>query len=123
MLASGLVLGFSTTATAFVPGYLSLALLMVPVGASMGAFQMLNNALVMRESEPAFYGRVMSLTMLAWGLNSLAGLPFGMLADSAGERESLVVMGGLAILVAGATMLAFAPIRKQASQTQKTPAA
>ena len=123
MLFSGLALGLSTTATAFAPDYLSLALLMVPVGVAMSAFQMLNNALVMRESEPAFYGRVMSLTMIAWGLNSLAGLPFGVLADGVGERESLFVMGALATVVAVASMAAYAPLREQALQTRKTPAA
>lgn len=111
MLISGVVLGISVTATAFSPNYLALAILMVPVGVAMGAFQMLNNALVMRESEPAFYGRVMSLTMIAWGLNSLAGLPFGILADQAGERGSLIVMGILAVVVAIAVALASAAIR------------
>ncbi len=116
MLISGVALGVGTTATAFVPSYLALVILMIPVGVAMSAFQLLNNALVMRESEPAFYGRVMSLTMIAWGLNSLAGLPFGMLADSAGERESLVVMGVLATVVAVGVMLIFARLREQESR-------
>ena len=123
MLVCGISLGISTTSTAFVPNYLTLALVMIPVGAGMSAFQMLNNALVMRESEPAFYGRVMSLTMLAWGLNSLAGLPFGLLADWAGEREALAVMGVLATLIAVGVALAFAPISRQQSQNQRSPAA
>jgi MFS family permease len=113
MLISGMALGVGTAATAFVPSYLALVILMIPVGAAMSAFQLLNNALVMRESEPAFYGRVMSLTMIAWGLNSLAGLPFGILADSAGERASLVIMGVLATIVAVGAMLAFAPLLEQ----------
>ena len=114
MLATAVLLGLGTTATAAAPNYLALAILMVPVGVAMSAFQMLNNALVMRESEPAFFGRVMSITMLAWGLNSLAGLPFGMLADSIGERGSLVVMGVLATVVAGAAAAVYAPLRGEA---------
>jgi MFS family permease len=113
MLISAVVLGVGVTASAFSPNYLTLAILMIPVGVGMGAFQMLNNALVMHESEPAFYGRVMSLTMIAWGLNSLAGLPFGILADRAGEREALVVMGVLATVVAVAAGAVFAPIRSR----------
>lgn len=113
MVISGIGLGISVTATAFSPSYLTLAIMMIPLGVCMGAFQMLNNALVMRESEPAFYGRVMSITMIAWGLNSLAGLPFGILADKAGEREALAVMGVLATIVAVAVALVFAPMRSK----------
>jgi MFS family permease len=116
MLLSGLAMGVGTVATGFVPSYLALFVLMIPVGVAMSAFQLLNNALVMRESEPAFYGRVMSVTMIAWGLNSLAGLPFGILADGTGERQALVVMGVLATLVAVGAMIVFAPLREQESR-------
>jgi MFS family permease len=116
MLFSGIALGVGTVGMGFVPSYFALVALMIPVGVAMSAFQLLNNALVMRESEPAFYGRVMSLTMIAWGLNSLAGLPFGMLADGTGERAALVVMGVLATIVAVGAMLLFAPLREQESR-------
>ncbi|MEP7216271.1 MAG: hypothetical protein ABI782_08460, partial [Anaerolineaceae bacterium] len=66
------------------------------------AFQMLNNALVMQECDQAYYGRVMSITMLAWGFNGLAGYPFGALADASGERTTLLLMGSI---VVGATVV------------------
>ncbi|GAB4322142.1 MAG: MFS transporter [Dehalococcoidia bacterium] len=100
MLWGGVLLGLCIVLSGLAPNFLLLALLMVPMGIGMSAFQMLNNALVMRESDPAYFGRVMSLTMMAWGFNSLAGFPFGALADAIGERPVLVIMGGLAIAVA-----------------------
>jgi hypothetical protein len=63
---------------------------------------MLNNALVMREAEPAYYGRVMSLTMLAWGANGIAGLPFGVLADCVGERATVLAMAAAVVATTAA---------------------
>ncbi|MCK9520505.1 MAG: MFS transporter [Dehalococcoidia bacterium] len=112
MLAGGVLLGLSLIATA-AAGTFTLALVgMLFAGAGSSAFQMLNNALVMQESAAEYYGRVMSLTMLAWGLNGLAGLPFGLLADGIGERQTLVVMGVAVMLVTVVTLLAERSIRR-----------
>ena len=71
---------------------------MVVVGAGTGGFQLMNNSLLMLESEPPFHGRVMSLTTLAWGLNGFVALPIGMLADRFGER-TVIAGQGVAVLV------------------------
>jgi len=41
--------------------------------------------------------------MMAWGFNSLAGLPFGLLADGIGERATLLVMGAGVLTIAALT--------------------
>lgn len=99
MLGGGLVMGGALAWAGLAPNFLHLVAAMVVVGAGTGIFQMLNNALVMRESDPAYYGRVMSITMLAWGANGLAGLPFGVLADQVGERATIVSMGVAVVAV------------------------
>jgi MFS family permease len=58
----------------------------------------------MHEADPKYYGRVMSITMMAWGFNGLAGLPFGYMADGFGERQTLAVMGVLVFVVTGFVM-------------------
>jgi hypothetical protein len=78
---------------------------MMLVGAGSSAFQLLNNSIIMQEADPAYFGRVMSITMLAWGVNGLAAYPFGALADSVGERQTLFVMGILVIAVIAAVTL------------------
>jgi hypothetical protein len=45
---------------------------------------MFNSALQMSETDPAYYGRVMSLTMLAWGSQGLASFPRDATSHSAG---------------------------------------
>ena len=58
-----------------------------------GAFQTLGGAIIVRQTEPRYVGRVMSLTMLSFAGFGLMGLPIGALADAAGERVTLAVLG------------------------------
>jgi len=69
------------------------------VGAASSAFQTLNNVVALRFTQPAFFGRVVGLMFLAWGLNSLATLPVGYLADVLGERTMLSALGAALCVV------------------------
>jgi MFS family permease len=92
-IAGGVGLGLSLILLGMVGSFGQALFVMLLVGAGSSVFQMLNSALLMQETDPAFYGRVMSLTMLAWGFNGLVGWPFGLLADAVGEQTTMVVMG------------------------------
>ena len=72
------------------------------VGAATSGFQLCNQVNLMRRTDPAYFGRVMSLTMTAFGLQMIVGFPAGALADVAGERLTLVVLalGCMAVVVA-----------------------
>jgi MFS family permease len=105
-IGGGVALGVALVALGLSSSFPQALFVMFFVGAGSSVFQMLNNALVMQESDPAYYGRVMSLTMLAWGFNGLAGWPFGMLADAVGEKPTLVVMGVLVIVMVTLTSAA-----------------
>jgi predicted MFS family arabinose efflux permease len=80
----------------------NLLILFIPMfltGLGTGAFQTLNSAVIIMEAEPAYYGRVISLTSLAFAGFMLAGLPVGLAADAYGERATLVVMGIVTIVI------------------------
>ena len=68
-------------------------------GAGSSAFQLLNDSLIMQNCDQAYYGRVMSLTMMAWGMNGVVGFPFGLLADATGERQTIFLMACLVLAV------------------------
>lgn len=121
MFTGAAVLGLSLALTALAQTFAQALIAMLFVGAGASGFQLLNNALVMQEAEPAYYGRVMSITMLAWGLNGLAGLPFGVLADRAGERQALLAMGLLVLAVALAAIAARAGLPRAAVPAPVTP--
>lgn len=67
---------------------------------------LLNNALMMSITKAGYFGRVMSLTMLAWGFQGVLSLPFGILADAFSEREMLAIIGVLLLVIAVAGGLA-----------------
>ena len=60
---------------------------------------MILQARIMMNTESAYYGRVMSFTMMAWGVQMIFGAPAGILADIIGEREVFALMGLLAFAV------------------------
>lgn len=106
MSLGGVVLGVALIGLALAGNFVIALFVMLFVGAGSSSYQLLNSALLVQESDPAYYGRVMSLTMLAWGFNGLAGLPFGLLADATGERPALFVMGVAVLSITAASTAA-----------------
>ena len=97
--AGALLTGIALVLTGLSPNLLFLFFPMVLTGLGAGAFQTLNSAVIVMEAEPAYYGRVTSLTSLAFAGFMLAGLPVGLAADAFGERITLIVMGVLTIVI------------------------
>jgi MFS family permease len=96
--ASALAAG-ALVAVGFAPGFIAAVAIMVLMGAGISAFQTLNNSVALRQTDPAFYGRVMGLMQIAWGLINLLSLPTGFIADRLGERAVLSGAGGILLLV------------------------
>lgn len=116
MFGAAMALGLSLVLLGLAPGYVAALAVMLGVGAGGGVFQMLNNSLVMQECDQQFFGRVMSLTMMAWGFNGLAGLPFGYMADEMGERETLILMGVLVVVASIVAAMVHTTIDRRASR-------
>ena len=101
LIVSSAGLGAGLILTGLAPSFTLAMATMFLVGAASSGFQTLNNALVMRETDPAYYGRVMSLTMMAWSGTGLVALPVGWYADLVGERGALMTMGAAVCAVTG----------------------
>jgi len=84
---------------AVMPGFWSAFIVMFGLGASMSAFQSLNGSLVLSIADMEYHGRVQALIMFSYSAFGLAALPFGIIADRAGLRETMIGMG-LAVLAA-----------------------
>ncbi len=91
--ASTAAFGIALVAAGFAPNFWLLALAMLFVGAGGGGFQTLNGALVSHLTDPAYFGRVISLTFLAFATSSIIALPVGALADRIGERPTIALSG------------------------------
>jgi MFS family permease len=97
----GFLFGLSLLGLALAPNYGFALVAMFFIGAGSGGFQSLSAAVVVREADPAYIGRVMSLTMLAFGFFGLMALPVGLMADAIGERAALLAIGaGVCALIA-----------------------
>jgi MFS family permease len=95
----GLGFGLALLAVAAIPRFGAVTATMVAVGLFSGGFQTLGGALIVRETEPRYVGRVMSLTMLSFAGFGLMGLPIGALADAVGERAAFAILGVLLCVV------------------------
>ena len=102
----GLLFGISVVVLATAPSYEVATLVVFFVGLGFGGFMTLNGAVIVRSTDPLFFGRVMSLTMLAFGGFGLMALPIGVLADTIGERGALAVLGAtVCAMVSGFALL------------------
>lgn len=93
-------LGIMIIAFALAPTYPVALAIMLLIGAATAAFQALNGSLVLSITDLEYHGRVQSLIMLSFSAFGLAALPFGLLADRVGLRETLVGMGVAVCLAA-----------------------
>lgn len=100
-VGAGLLFGATLIVLALAPSYALAATCMFGVGFGFGGFMTLNGAVIVRATDSGFFGRVMSLTMLAFGGFGLMGLPIGMLADAIGERGTLAIMGAALCALVG----------------------
>ncbi len=82
-----------------VPSYGVLVLVMLIMGFAAGGFQTLNGAIVSHITDPAYFGRVVALTFLAFAASSVLALPLGFIADAVGERPTLLVSGAIVCLL------------------------
>ncbi len=65
----------------------------IPLGIGRSGFLLIDNALLMSNTSPAYYGRVMSLAMMGYGSQALLAPFWGLLADTIGVRQALIIVG------------------------------
>ncbi|MFQ5381164.1 MAG: MFS transporter [Dehalococcoidia bacterium] len=109
-----LIMGASLTLMGTLPELTVSFVAMFIYGVGSGGFQTLNMAVVVSECAPEYYGRVTSLTMLAFAGFMLAGFPIGVLADTIGEASTLMVLGTVIVGI----VLVLAPIIARAPSSR-----
>ncbi|MCC6236649.1 MAG: MFS transporter [Dehalococcoidia bacterium] len=94
----GLGYGLSLAALglgAIAAGYSGTLVALLLLGLFSTTYQTLNNTMVMAETRPEFYGRVMSVYMLTFSLFPLMSAPMGIVADRISATTTFVVLGTL----------------------------
>jgi MFS family permease len=110
-LALGVAFGLGLVGFAMAPVFaLAVACLMV-VGFASASYTALNNTLLLSNTEPRLYGRVMSIYMFTFAVMPLGTMPAAWLADHIGGRAT-VAAGGLIVAAAVvAVALLYRPYR------------
>ena len=106
MFAFGAALAGSILLLAIAPGFIAALLVSALIGATSSGFHLLNNVNLMQLTKPEYFGRVMSVTMMAFGLNAIVAFPVGLIADQVGERATLAGLGCICFAVVAAGFLA-----------------
>ncbi len=111
MFVCGFACGVSVILMALAPTFELVIVGAVLVGGSSSGFQMCNQVNLMQKTDPAYFGRVMSLTMTAFGLQMVVGFPAGAVADAIGERGT---MAGMAVICLAIVSVGWASQRRTA---------
>ncbi|MCX6020166.1 MAG: MFS transporter [Chloroflexi bacterium] len=100
---AGLVFGVALLCFALAPTFqLALAMMLI-VGAAGNMYMALNNTLIMINTEPSMYGRVMSVYMMTFAMMPLSSFPMSVLADAIGAPWTIAGAGVLTALAVAAT--------------------
>jgi MFS family permease len=111
-LAVGVVFGLGLAAFGVAPTFLAGAGALVVVGFASAAYTALNSTLIMANTEPRLYGRVMSVWLLTFGLVPLATVPAAWLADHLGAPPTVAGAGVLVALFVGGVAVLYPPYRR-----------
>ncbi|HEY9391606.1 MAG TPA: MFS transporter [Mycobacteriales bacterium] len=110
--------GLVETLAGVMPSYATLALMLVPAGATALTFTIAANSTVQMGSEPTMRGRVMALYLLCFLGGTPVGAPMiGALAEHFGARASLIVGGG--VCAAAALMVGLLLARRRGVQVDQ----
>ena len=93
LLISCLVWGITLAVFARMESFASTVPLLIFIGLVSSAFMSLNMTLTQVYSEPHMRGRVMSITMMSFGLMPLSAVPFGLLAEFTNTPFALMLSG------------------------------
>jgi predicted MFS family arabinose efflux permease len=117
MIGFGAALAVALAALAVAPGFAVALAVGAGIGAASSGFQMLNNVNLMERTDPIYFGRVMAVTMMAFGVNSMVAYPIGAIADAAGERATLagLALACTAVVAAGYVAMRSVPRRAAAA--------
>lgn len=96
LMASVFVMG------ALTPSFFALMLVAILVGISTTGVMLVNQALIMTNTRPEYFGRVMSFVVLGFAAQTLLAPIWGVSADAIGGRETMIMVG---VIVAAATVL------------------
>ncbi len=103
LFLSALALAGGMWMTAAAPTYAILLIVSAIAGGARSAVMLLNQTIMMSNTRPEYFGRVMSWVFMGFGVQGLLAPVWGVVADGIGGRETLYIVG--LVLVVGTALL------------------
>ena len=101
LLIMGVVMAVGFWLVAIAPSYGAFLILGAFIGTGRSGTMLVNQSLMMGNTKPEYFGRVMSFAMMAFGFQALFGPVWGGIADAIGGPETMALIG---VIAAGATV-------------------
>lgn len=112
MLITGIGYGLLLILLGGVPYPMMAFGIVIFIGASQTIFRTANNSTLLQITPRHLQGRVVSLTFLDMGVQSLAALLAGAVTDAFSVSVGLIVLGGICVGIVGFIGLGFPAIRR-----------
>lgn len=109
LFATGVLLAIGLWLVGWAPTFALLIGLGAIAGAGRSGVMLVNLSILMSNTRPEYFGRVMSWVMIAFGLQAMLAPVWGGLADAIGGRQTMYIVG-LVVLV-GTGMMALSWLR------------
>ena len=111
-IACGTGFGLALVGFALAPTFAVAVFLMLLVGFASAAYIAFNSTLIMSNTEPRLYGRVLSVYLLTFAVTPVAALPLSWLTEQLGARTAVASFGAVVVLVVLGAALLYPPYRR-----------
>ena len=112
LLATAVLMAVGLWMVAWAPTYGLMLILSAVAGAGRSGVMLVNQAIMMSNTRPEYFGRVMAFVLMAFGLQSVIAPGWGVVADIAGGRETLTLVGLIVVAAAGLMALGWLRTRR-----------
>ena len=104
LLGTAILMAVGLWMVAWAPTFALILILSAVAGAGRSGVMLVNQSIMMSNTRPEYFGRVMAFVLTAFGLQSIIAPGWGIIADIIGGRETLLLVG---LVVVAATALMF----------------
>lgn len=112
MLSTATVYGGAVIAFGNVKWMMAAFIISVVIGASQTIFRAANNSTLLGITPQRFQGRVISITSLDTGFQSVAAIFAGIITDAYNVSIGMAILGGVCLLIVGIIGVGFPSVRK-----------
>ncbi len=113
LLGTAVLMGVGIWMVAWAPTYGLILILSAVAGAGRSGVMLVNQSIMMSNTRPEYFGRVMSFVLMAFGLSAVIGPLWGIAADAIGGRETLLLVGAIVLGGSALMLLGWARVRSQ----------